>query len=135
MNESSKRKSQSLHEVLEDSALVGAQKRKPLKCWTCDEVGHIQRFCPKRKEKLQHLTGKLYHLKCEVIADKESASIVSEDLPEGDLWHQRLGHVNRQQLNTLVDRDLASGIKLSPTSKLLSFCEGCIEGKVQRKGN
>ena len=36
------------------------------------------------------------------------------------------------QLNTLVDRDLASGIKLSTTSKL-SFCEGCVEGKLQRK--
>ena len=37
-----------------DSALVRAQKRKPPKCWSCDEVGHIQRFCPKRKEKSQH---------------------------------------------------------------------------------
>ena len=257
-------------EALHDSALVGAQKRRVPKCWTCDEFGHIQRFCPKRKEKAQHrakvtedevesdsdgegafpvsdevpddkwlvdsgasshmtpkggyftnyrsfstpekvglgdgrvveavgvgtvrlnmlfkvsdskravmydvlhvpklscnlfsvraaakrgntvkfgqsrcwirgpkgtlkgmgfLTGKLYHLKCEVIAGKESASMVSEDLPEVDLWHQRLGHLNRQQLNTLVDRDLASGIKLSTTSKL-SFCEGCVEGKMQRK--
>ena len=257
-------------EALHDSALVGAQKRKPPRCWTCDEVGHIQRFCPKRKDKSQHrakitedeiesdsngegafpvsdevpedkwlvdsgasshmtpkrdyftkyrsfstpekvglgdgrvvdavgvrtirlnmlfkvsnskravmydvlhvpkltcnlfsvratakmgnsvkfgqsrcwirgpkgalegmgsLAGKLYHLKCEVITGKEKASMVSEDLPEVDLWHQRLGHLNRQQLNTLVDRDLASGIKLSTTSKL-SFCEGCVEGKMQRK--
>ena len=36
-----------------DSALVGAQKWKPPKCWNCDEVGHIQRFCPKQK-KSQH---------------------------------------------------------------------------------
>jgi len=43
------------------------------------------------------LTGKLCHLKCEVIAGKESASMVSEDLPEVHLWHQRLGHLNRQQ--------------------------------------
>lgn len=257
-------------EAVHDSALVGAQKRKLPKCWTCDEVGHIQRFCPKRKEKSQHrakvtedefesdsdgegafsvsdevpedkwlmdsgasshmtpkrgyftkyrsfstpekvslgdgrvveavgvgtirlnmlfkvsnskravmydvlhvpklacnlfsvraaakrgntikfcqsrcwirgpkgtlegmgsLAGKLYHLRCEVISGKENASMVSEDLPEVDLWHQRLGHLNQQQLNTLVDRGLASGIKLSTTSKL-SFCEGCIEGKMQRK--
>ena len=39
-------------QALHDSALVGAQKRQPPKCWACDEVGHIQRFCPKRKEKL-----------------------------------------------------------------------------------
>ena len=28
---------------------MGALKRKPPKCWNCEEVGHIQRFCPKRK--------------------------------------------------------------------------------------
>ena len=78
------------------------------------------------------MAGKLYHLKCEVITDEESTSIVSEDLPEVDLWHQRLGHLNGQQLNTLVERGLASGIKLSATSEL-SFCEGCVEGKMQRK--
>ena len=269
-NERKLKAQESKPEALHDSALVGAQKRKPPRCWTCDEVGHIQRFCPKRKDKSQHrakitedeiesdsngegafpvsdevpedkwlvdsgasshmtpkreyftkyrsfstpekvglgdgrvvdavgvgtirlnmlfkvsnskravmydvlhvpkltcnlfsvratakrgysvkfgqsrcwirgpkgalegmgsLAGKLYHLKCEVITGKEKASMVSEDLPEVDLWHQRLGHLNRQQLNTLVDRDLASGIKLSTTSKL-SFCEGCVEGKMQRK--
>ena len=253
-----------------DAALMGAQKRKPPKCWSCHEVGHIQCFCPKRKEKSQHraeiiedeiesssdkegafrasgevpndkwlidsgasshmtpkreyfstcrpfgipekvglgdgrvveavgvgtirlnmlftvsnskkavmhdvlyvpklacnlfsvraaakkgntvkfgrlkcwirgrngglegtgsLTGKLYQLQCEVIADEESASVASDDLPEADLWHQRLGHLNRQQLGTLVSQGLASGIKLSPASKL-SFCEGCVEGKMQRK--
>ena len=34
-----------------DSALVGVQRkdkaRKPPICLNCDEVGHIQRFCPK----------------------------------------------------------------------------------------
>ena len=257
-------------EAIHDSALVGVQKRKPPKCWTCNEVEHIQLFCPKRKDMSQHrakvtedevesdwdgegafpvsgevpkdkwlvdsgasshmtpkreyfteyrsfstpekvalgdgrvveavgigsirlnmlfevsdskraviydvlhvprlscnlfsvraaakrgntvkfgqsrcwirgpkgtlqgmgfVAGKLYHLKCEVITDEESTSIVSEDLPEVDLWHQRLGHLNGQQLNTLVERGLASGIKLSATSEL-SFCEGCVEGKMQRK--
>ena len=76
--------------------------------------------------------GKLYHLKCEVVAGKETALMVSGDLSDIDLWHQRLGHLNRQQLNTLVNRGLASGITLSTTSKL-SFCEGCVEGKMQQK--
>ena len=79
-----------------------------------------------------YLEGKLYHLKCEVVAGKETASMVSGDLSDVDLWHQRLGHLNRQQLNTLVNRGLASGITLSTTSKL-SFCEGCVEGKMQCK--
>lgn len=41
-------------------------------------------------------------------------------------------NLNRQQLGTLVSQGLASGIKLSPASKL-SFCEGCVEGKMQHK--
>jgi len=55
--------------------------------------------------------------------------MVSEHLPGVDLWHQRLG---QQQLNTLADQGLASGAKLSTTSKF-SLCEGCVEGKMQRK--
>ena len=37
-----------------DSVLVGAQKWKPPKCWNCDEVGHIQQFCPERKKSQHH---------------------------------------------------------------------------------
>ena len=94
------------------------------RCWIRGPNGTLQG--------MGFIAGKLYQLRCEVITGKENASIVSEDLPEVDLWHQRLGHLNGQQLNTLVDRGLASGIKLSTTSKL-SFCEGCVEGKMQRK--
>lgn len=255
-------------EATTDSALVGAQKWKSPKCWFCDEVGHIQRFCPKRKKSQHrakvmedeiesvsddegafpvsdevhgdkwlidsgassHMTyrreyftkyqpftipervslgdgrvveavgvgtiqlsmlfkvstskravmydvlhvpklacnlfsvraaakkgntvkfgqsrcwisgpkgtlkgmgfacGKLYHLKCKVLFAEENAS-VAENLSDTDLWHQRLGHLNSQQLCTVVSRELAHGIKLSTTSKL-SFCEGCVEGKMQRK--
>ena len=82
-------------------------------------------------EEMGSLAGKLYHLKYEVLTGKEDASMVSEDLSKIDLWYQQLGHLNRQ-LTTLVDRGLASGIKLSTTSKL-SFCEGCVEGKMQCK--
>ena len=35
-------------EALHNSALVGDQKRKLLKCWTCDKVRHIQSK-PKRE--------------------------------------------------------------------------------------
>ena len=95
-----------------------------LKCWI--------RGCNGSLEGTGSLTGELYQLQCEVIADEESASVASDDLPEADLWHRRLGHLNRQQLGTFVSQGLASGIKLSPASKL-SFCEGCVEGKMQRK--
>ena len=101
-------------------------KFNQVRCWIKGPKGSLQG--------MGSLTGKLYQLKCEVevLNDKENVSVVTENLPEVDLWHQRLGHLNKQQLNTLVDRNFASGIKLSTTSEL-SFCEGCVEGKMQRK--
>ena len=93
------------------------------RCWIRGPKGTLQG--------ISSLAGKLYHLKCNVIPGKENATVVSEDLPAVDLWHQRLGHLNRQ-LKTLVNRDLESDIKLSTTSKF-SFCEGCVDGKMQWK--
>ena len=265
------RKTKAKLEPGQDSALIGLQKRKPPKCWTCGEVGHIQRFCSKQKAKTEHgakmsneddvkssddtegafpastkvpqekwlvdsgasshmtpdrkyfteyrsfstpervglgdgrvveavgvgnirmnmsfkvsnskravmydvlhvpklacnlfsvraaakrgntvkfgqsrcwirrrngsldgvgtLVGKLYHLECEPLVPEESAATVSENVPDIDLWHQRLGHLNGKQLNALVGKGLVSGVKVPSISKL-SFCEGCVEGKMQRK--
>ena len=39
-------------EALHNSALVGAQKRQPPKCWVCDEVGHIQRILSKTEREV-----------------------------------------------------------------------------------
>ena len=71
-------------------------------------------------------------MKCKVIITEESASVVSEDVSNIDMWHQRLGHLNSQHLRVLVDRQLACGIKLPGTTKL-SFCEGCVEEKMHHK--
>lgn len=49
-----------------------------------------------------------------------------------DLWHQRLAHLNAQQLKQLVLKEMAIGIKI-PKSANTSFCEGCVEGKIHRK--
>lgn len=149
----------------QDSALVGAYKkdrpRKPPVCWNCDEVGHIQRYCPKGKNsRSQHkaktaeekssdsdgegafaasgdlpemgsLVGKLYQLDCEP-APVEDVSVVCERRNDVDLWHQRLGHLNGQRLSDIAQNELATGIKL-PKAMKLSFCEGCVEGKMHRK--
>ena len=69
----------------------------------------------------------LYQLECEVRC--EQAWVVIEN---HDLWHQRLGHLNSQQLYKMVQQNHISGIKLSPRSGE-STCEGCIVGKMQRK--
>ncbi len=38
---------------MQDSALVGSFRKKP-RCWTCNKIGHVQRFCPKRKTNTEH---------------------------------------------------------------------------------
>ena len=81
--------------------------------------------------------GKLYKLDCELavvkhtVEDvKQHAALVLED-SNIDLWHQRLGHLCEQQIRQMVKARLATGIKFQKSSSL-SFCEGCIEGKIHR---
>ena len=74
--------------------------------------------------------GKLYQLDSEVkYSVGEHAGSVAE---RNDLWHERLGHLNYQQLHKMVDRNLVTGIKLSALTDK-SFRQGCIVGKMQRK--
>lgn len=60
---------------------------------------------------------------------------VSAAMENKDLWHQRLGHLNTQQLSKMVQQNLVTGIKkVSAGSESdLPLCEGCIVGKMQRK--
>ena len=37
-----------------NTALLGQRRKGPPVCWSCNEVGHVQRYCPKKKEKLSH---------------------------------------------------------------------------------
>ena len=77
------------------------------------------------------LSGSLYHLNCEpVLPVTEQASAVCEH--SADLWHQRLGHVNAKYLIDLSQREMVTGMKL-PKEAQLSFCEGCVEGKMHRQ--
>ena len=74
------------------------------------------------------LVDKLYELDCE-LNPTEYASAACEQRSEMDLWHQRLGHLNGQQLPDIAQKQLATGITLPKTMRL-SFCEGCVEGKM-----
>jgi hypothetical protein len=76
------------------------------------------------------LENKLYQLHCKSVTS-ESTSMASRQGNEVDLWHQRLGHLNHQYIKKIVDGRLATGIKF-PRFESLSFCEGCIEGKMHR---
>ena len=49
-----------------------------------------------------------------------------------DLWHQRLGHISGQRLREIVHKELVTGVTIQKGAEL-SFCEGCVEGKMSRK--
>ena len=65
------------------------------------------------------LVAKLYQLDCEPVVTEQA----SEQGNDMDLWHQRLGHVNVQQLKEITQKEIATGVKI-PKGANISFCEG-----------
>ncbi len=49
-----------------------------------------------------------------------------------NLWHQRLGHVNSRYLYNIVEKKMVTRMEMSGKAQL-SFCEGCVEGKVHHQ--
>ena len=93
------------------------------KCWIYNRAGNVSGT--------GSLADKLYQVDCEPLSS-ERATVVSEQGCDLDLWHQRLGHLGRQRLQETINKQLVKGMDASKTTKL-SFCEGCIEGKMHRK--
>ena len=56
---------------------------------------------------------------------------VASNEPLEDLWHQRFGHLSRNNLRLLRDQKLVSGIDFQ-SAKESDFCEGCAHGKQKR---
>ena len=75
------------------------------------------------------LVDKLYKLDCEEVPNGQT-SVASTG--SSDLWHQRLGHVHEQRLNKCIERRPVQGINVKQATEL-SFCEGCLAGKMHRK--
>lgn len=77
------------------------------------------------------ICGKLYKLRCKSMSHEEKANIANR-VDDIDLWHQRMGHLNLQQMKQAVCKELVTGLKPFKGKKL-SFCTGCTEGKLHRK--
>ena len=92
------------------------------RCWIRDGDGKLKG--------MGTVAGKLYRLDCEPNT-VERASVASQLRSDVDLWHQRFGHLNGQQLERIAQKDLVTGVKI-PQQVTLSFCEGCVEGKMHR---
>lgn len=94
------------------------------KCWIRDRQGGLQG--------MDLVRNKVYELDCRCVSQEQKrASVVSECEKSADLWHQRLGHPCEQQLKEMGSKELVRGMKLTQSTQL-SFCEGCVEGKMKR---
>jgi hypothetical protein len=105
------------------SVKAAAQRGKRIKfghhrCWIDGPNGDL---CAKGT-----LKDKFYRLDC---SPMESASVATAG--QIDLWHQRFGHVNGTQLKEMVQKKLVEGVDRIQHTEL-DFCEGCINGKMQR---
>ena len=91
-------------------------------CWIRDRNGKLVG--------MGSLADKLYYLNCEAMTQERASVSLAGN--KADLWHQRLGHLNEQQLKEMVSHDLVKGMEL-PKSAAISFCEKCVEEKMSRK--
>ena len=94
------------------------------KCWIRRKSGRL--------DGMGSLVGKLYQLDCESVPGSKEQASQACVIDGVDLWHQRLGHPSESRLNDIVRKELVAGVKLPKASKV-SFCQGCVEGKMSRK--
>ena len=75
--------------------------------------------------------GKLYQLNCEPADSEESCCLAKQDSVL--LWHERFGHLNKGDLKLLNDKEMVTGLKLSPIDETKGdVCHGCALGKSKR---
>ena len=95
------------------------------KCWIRNSRGRLLG--------MGYLVGKLYQLDCKTTTP-EYASVAARNQQEesADLWHQRLGHVNQQQIYDFASQDIVKGVRVLKSPDI-TFCESCVQGKMQRE--
>ena len=97
------------------------------------KFGHTRCWIRNRTGKLcgmGTIVDKLYQLDCETIGSERAAT--ASQVSTIDTWHLRLGHASEQCIKKMAQKKLAAGIRL-PKGATLSFCEGCVAGKMTRK--
>ena len=92
------------------------------KCWLRDANGVLRG--------MGTLLDKMYQLNCESLRNNQRALVVVNN--EADLWHQRLGHLHEKGLQKCIDKGYLNGSTVTKINRL-SFCEGCVAGKFDRK--
>jgi len=69
--------------------------------------------------------GDLYYIR---EADAAANTVGEMSTQDFNLWHQRLGHVNKRSLSEMVKRQIVKGISIRP-GDVNTPCEICIQGK------
>ena len=92
----------------------------PNSCSIWDENGKLRG--------MGSLADKLYQRACEVV----STGYASVAQSRSGLWNQRLGQMQESRLKKCVQNEFVRGIDIEKITEL-SFCEGCLEGKMCRK--
>ena len=78
------------------------------------------------------LKEQMYTLDCKVLKPDKIANAAATTKDNNlDVWHYRLGHANEQCVKKLASQELVTGMN-SPKQTKLSFCEGCVAGKMKR---
>ena len=79
------------------------------------------------------VVDKLYELDCDMVSSEKAATVSTQPQANTiDTWHLRLGHASEQCIKNMAQKNLAAGIRL-PKGATLSFCEGCVAGKMKHK--
>ena len=76
--------------------------------------------------------GKLYCVG--VPSSSESAYFTSTDEASKDIWHYRLGHLNKRDVNRMFNNKIVEGLKLKSDKNETNdnTCEGCVLGKMTK---
>ena len=96
----------------------------PQKCCIRDEYGKLHG--------MGSLVDKIYQIDCQVAITTDTAYISAESSQSSDLWHQCLGHVHELRLKKCLENESVQGINIKKMTEL-SFCKGCLAGKMCRK--
>ena len=94
------------------------------RCWIQDSNGKLTGTGT--------MVYKLYQLDCQTLWSEQATVATSQAADITDIWHYRLGHANEQCIKSMAYKKLVTGIRLPKCAKL-SFCEGCIAGKMKRQ--
>ena len=66
-----------------------------------------------------------------MVEEKQFAGMCAEDIKE--IWHNRMGHLNKQDMRKLVSKEMVTGVDLKSKNDVLKMCEPCVFGKQSRK--